>query len=96
MKQVVWKFPLAFADRQTLGVPVAGFTPLKVDTQFGRPYLWALVNPDAAVGTRTVFIRGTGQVTETEKPLTRRDYIDTFTTESGELVFHVFMQNMES
>lgn len=61
MTQTILKFPLVVADEQTVDLAL-GATILSVQFAGGGPLtLWALIDPDAAVETRTIRIYGTGQ-----------------------------------
>lgn len=83
--KVVWKFPLALADRQLINMPT-GAKLLTVQMQDVDICLWALVDPDAAPVQRAITVAGTGHTMlgETGK------YVATFQMAHGELVFHVF------
>lgn len=93
MTQKVYKYPLAWDDRQKISLP-RGAQVLRIDVQAGiyrtgeHPtlFLWALVNPDAETEQRTFRIAGTGHSIRDS----RIEYIDTILLESGALVFHVF------
>lgn len=61
---------------------------LTVQTQFGKPQLWALCDPDEKIGqeSRIFAIYGTGNPID-ENP---GKYISTFQVYDGKGVFHVF------
>jgi len=87
MNKVIWKYELNTTDVQKLGMP-KGAEILTVQTQFDKPCLWALVNPDAEKETRGFMTYGTGHTIPTE-PYPHK-YIGTYQLNSGVLVFHVF------
>jgi hypothetical protein len=81
----IWKWPLPTLDAFTLAMPV-GARPLAVQSQHGRPCLWALVDPAAPLVPRGFRIIGTGQ------PVPGPDwaYVGTFQMHGGDLVYHLF------
>ncbi len=93
MIQKVYKYPLAWDDRQEIMLP-RGAQVLRIDVpaELYRTgtlpglFLWALVNPDAETAPRTIRIAGTGHPID-DSPL---EYIDTVMLDGGSLVFHVF------
>lgn len=85
--QTIWKFPLEVTDEQIIEMPDKS-TILSIQTQFGNPCIWALVNPDADKTKRRFFIFGIGHNVEIEEGLIR--HIGTFQMQEGRLVFHVF------
>ena len=82
----IWKFGLEVTDEQTVEMPV-GAKPLSVQVQHGTPCLWALVDTKAPKQKRIVQIFGTGHPVANEG-----DYVGTFQTEGGALVFHTFIK----
>ena len=62
---------------------------LTVQTQNGKPCLWALVDPKAETEIRVIEIFGTGHPVLSDMG-TSRKYISTFQMQEGRLVFHVF------
>lgn len=80
----VFKYLLTSASPQLIDMPV-GAHILSVQMQFGRPCLWALVDPDAPAECRSITICGTDH----DVPLGGK-FIDTFQVEGGKFVFHVF------
>lgn len=88
MNKTIWKFELEIADTQILTMP-AGAEILTVQTQFGRPRLWALVNPQAKTEDRVIETFGTGHPVRYDMGVDRK-YIDTYQMQGGQLVFHVF------
>lgn len=81
----IWKYPLQIADRQHLRMP-AGAKLLTVQTQTGLPQLWALVDEKAEHDYRAIAIYGTGNPMPDEPG----QYIATFQTHGGDLVWHAF------
>ena len=84
----IWKWPLlgtpeAATDHPTIDMPY-GATVLCVQTQGGRPCIWAEVDPAQPTESRTFVIVGTGQPI----PDDAGPYIGTW--QSGPFVFHVF------
>jgi len=88
MKKVIWKYQLIVTDRQEIKMP-AGAEILTVQTQDGRPCLWALVAPNKTETTRIIETFGTGHEVN-YFDTTVREYIGTYQLEGGQLVFHVF------
>lgn len=84
----VFKYPVALEDPFTVGMP-RNAEILAVQSQYGRPVMWARVRTEHPVTVRTFRIFGTGHPIPTEHKL---NYIDTFQMEGGNLVFHVFEQ----
>lgn len=89
MAQTIWKFELPVEDEPSVRMPL-GAEVLTVQTQAGKPCLWALVDPAAPKHDRRFRIVGTGH------PFDDADahrYIGTFQMHGGALVFHVFERN---
>lgn len=84
MAKTIFKYPLLAADRQVIAMP-EGAELLCVDSQHGRPCLWAIVDPDFPSESRPIEIRGTGHLLGDVGA-----YVGTFFLEDGDLVFHVF------
>lgn len=84
----IWKFPVmeSPADRPEIVMP-AGARLLCVQTQFGQPHLWALVDPDRSQVRRGLLICGTGHPVAAEETAV---YIGTVQVEGGRWVFHIF------
>lgn len=83
----VWKYPFIPRDVLQVDMPI-GAQALCVQLQDGRPCLWALVESEAPVGTRTFRVVGTGHPAEG-----LGSYIGTFQFPEMQLVFHVFEAN---
>jgi len=87
-KQKIWKFDLnIFADSQAIRMPI-GAEILTVQTQDGKPCLWAVVDADSKALTEQRFI----QVYETGQAMIGigldRKYIATI--QLGRTVYNVF------
>jgi hypothetical protein len=85
--QTIWKYEIQTADRQSVSMPENAI-PLAVDTQYGRPCLWALVEPDEPREQVTVEVFGTGHPIQ---PRPDRRYVGTYQLQGGSLIFHVFI-----
>lgn len=83
----IWKYELGLQDHQTLQLP-EGAQLLHVGNQHGALCLWALVDPDAKVIDRRIYVVGTGHKLPTACKLAR--YIGTAMMLGGTLVWHVF------
>ena len=82
----IWKYPIEVTAKQLIAMP-EGAKILTVQTQDGRPCLWALVDPERELKCRLVHTVGTGQ----EVPLGARHYVGTYQLRGGLLVYHVFI-----
>jgi hypothetical protein len=88
MQFVVYKYPLAVVDEQTITLPI-GSQILTVQNQQERLVLYAQVNPNEPCTKQiTIRIRGTGQLW-TEDDETFEHYIGTVMMANG-MVWHVF------
>jgi hypothetical protein len=81
----IWKFELPVRDIAAVEMP-EGARILCVQTQFNKPYVWALCDQERAAVSRRFAIYGTGHAT----PDDPGEYIGTFQIDGGHLVFHVF------
>lgn len=90
--RTIWKYELAVEDRIELEMP-RGAELLTVQTQAGRPRLWALVDPIEPHETRRFRLYGTGHAVS-DPPRTTTEpsqvYVGTFQVFQGEGVFHLF------
>lgn len=84
---VIWKFPLAEADRQTVMIPRQAEL-LCVQVQRDTPCLWARCDSARDSVVIEIAIIGTGSPIRTDDRLT---YVDTFQMRDGHLVWHVFV-----
>ena len=80
----IWKFPVSVADQFTVEMP-AGARVLHVAVQDGKPYMWALVDPDQPTRLRMFHIRGTGHPVDPDLV-----YIGSWMELRGRLVWHLF------
>lgn len=82
----IWKFPLKMVDSQTVSMP-EGSLILTVQTQNGRPCLWALVEEgESEKEDRIIYTQGTGgPFADDPEDLA---YVGTYQLPT--LVFHVF------
>lgn len=80
----VFKYELPVTDIFTLELPQEAEV-LTVQVQYGKPCIWARVNPDAKTEERKFRIAGAGNDVEADAR-----YIGTFQLENGSLVFHLF------
>lgn len=85
MKKTIYKYPFRVDDTFRLALP-AGAQVLTVQTQYNEPCLWAEVDLEKPIETRTFEVRGTGHPMDG----TEGRYINTFQLHNGALVFHVF------
>jgi len=83
--KTIWKFELSITDIQTISMP-RDARILSVQTQFGKPCIWAIVSDDEIKRDRTFIIHGTGHPCSCKK----EDFIGTFLIENRALVFHLF------
>ena len=81
--KAIWKYPLE--PGAVVQMP-AGAEVLCVQEQDGYACLWVLVDPRAPAESRTFAIYGTGH----SLPDRPGDYVGTFQSAGGALVFHVF------
>ncbi len=84
--KVVWKYKLDEVDWQMLQMP-ADAQVLTVQMQSGHLQLWALVDPDRPMRSRSIFIAGTGR--EIPESISS-GYVDSCQILDGKLVYHVF------
>lgn len=96
--QTIWKFPIEIKDEQTIEMP-GGSKILCVNTQGpelvnhhqenipAQAFLWAVVDPKAAIHPVQIYIYGTGNPAPN---LYKASYIGTFQQFGGALVWHVF------
>lgn len=87
--QTIYKYQLSLQNEQALKLPL-GAKILSVDNQNEQLVLWALVDPNQKIQTKTiimVFVTGQEVVLfETTK------FLNTVLFENGRLIFHVFME----
>jgi len=86
MGKVIYKYPLAITDRQTIKIP-AGASILSVGNQRGTLCMWAAADPSNPLKDLEVEIHGTGNPIE-GVPM-EKQFIGTVITEP--FVWHVFI-----
>lgn len=87
MKRVIYKQAITPSELLSLKLP-KGATILTVQTQYGKPCIWFICDPDAEREERVFEIYGTGHELRGDKY--NHQYIGTFQLEGGKLVFHLF------
>ena len=102
MEKTIWKFELETKDNQIVKMPINAKI-LTIQTQFDKPCLWALVDPNADKEDRFIKIFGTGHSVRYNKcsPMLGAEeldecikYIGTYQLHNGSLVFHAFEKNL--
>lgn len=83
--RTVYKYSIPLTDHFSLSLPIDAQL-LAVQTQYGMPQLWALVETDYPTEDRYFRLAGTGHTIEVECP----DYVGTFQIQDGALIFHLF------
>ena len=83
----VYKYPVLLEEYFDLDLP-EGAQILSVQTQCDKPFLWALVDPDAPVKAIDFIMVGTGHPLK-EDPA-HLFHHGTFQIHDGALVFHLF------
>ena len=91
MKRTIWKYDLEVTDEQTIQIP-QGASVLTVDTQDGLPKLWMAVCPGEKKLPVRVAIIGTGNTLWCDG----WTYAGSFKMRQDILVFHVFVEPVES
>jgi hypothetical protein len=84
--KTIWKFELS-PDNMVLKMPKRAKV-LSVQTQLGKPCIWALVDTENGFEERTFEIFGTGH--EIPDDGAERIFLDTFQLHNGMFVFHAF------
>lgn len=88
MTYEVWKYPVFISDEFSLSMPI-GSKLLSVQTQFGKPQLWALVNPDVPKTDRRFRLAGSGHPID---PKWSDGYVGTWQDLGGSFVWHLFAE----
>ena len=83
---VIWKYKLETPDEQIIQMP-RWAKILCVDTQHGKPYLWALVNPKYDKIDVCIRVVETGHVI---RGMEDWNYIGIYKLDDGSVMFHVF------
>jgi hypothetical protein len=88
--KTIWKFELELRDEQEILMPLEA-KPLHVDVQYGKPYIWALVDPEEGLSNYAFYIFGTGHslLAGIENEIS---YLGTFMMLHESMVFHVFVE----
>lgn len=87
----IYKYELLSEKEQSFLLP-EGSKLLTVQVQYGKPHIWALVNPDAPLCTKRIKIYSTGFDNIDDSVLKEFEYFGTFQLHDGNLVFHVFVE----
>jgi hypothetical protein len=82
----VWKFDLTIAGAHEEVKMPAGATLLSAQVQHGGVRLWAKVDTDAPIVTRTMYVCGTGH----RAPVRGSVFVATVQMAGGALVWHIF------
>lgn len=80
----VWKFPIPVKEEIAISMPSNALL-LHVAEQCGEGQLWACVDPSSPRVSRRFWVRGTGWKIEGGA-----NYVGTWMTNSGLLVWHLF------
>lgn len=83
----VYKYPFDINDYFELDLP-EGAMILKLDMQFEKPVLWALVDPSRPLIRRTFRLAGTGH--PIKESFDQLFFHGTFSMMGGSLIWHVF------
>jgi len=86
MKEI-WKYPLE-VSHNILKIPKGGKI-LSVQSQYGRPCLWVLVDPKAEKENVVIKTFGTGHPLSNEET-TDIEFIGTYQLNGGNFIGHVF------
>ena len=89
VNKTIWKWKLRVKETQVINMP-SGAEVLSIQTQQGSPVLWALVNEDNPLTSRTFATYGTGFI----MPENPGKYIGSYQNKLETLVFHVFEQEV--
>ena len=84
----VFKCSIGVTDFQSVTLP-KNAEILTVQVQFGKPCIWALVNPENKPEERKLRLVGTGHDISDDEARKLR-YIGTFQMHDGLLVYHLF------
>ena len=85
MAKVVWKYPVPVEDQFHIDMP-EGAQVLTVQTQAGKPQIWALVDEENEPVHYGFRILGTGHKCHTEVG----KYVGSFQLAGGSFIFHLF------
>lgn len=85
----IYKYPLNLVEHQFISLPV-GAKPLAVKMQREDVCLWALIDAENEMETKSVYIFGTGN--PIEEDLTDATYLGTVLMAQDAFVWHVFIK----
>lgn len=85
--RTIYKYPLQVADVQEVVLP-SGAYMLSAQMQSGNLCLWALVDTNECLETRTVCMYGTGH--RVNQAVEAMQFLGTVQMADGGLVFHLF------
>ena len=83
--KTIWKFPFKLADVVNIEMP-AGAEVVSIQMQGKTPCVWAIVNPDSPLVTKSFAVVGTGHTI----PSYVDDYSHKETLIDGDSVWHIF------
>ena len=89
--RTIYKYPVTIVDEFEVRMP-RGAQPLCVQVQNGDPFLWALVDTEAAPVQRVLQVRGTGHPCD---GFIASHFVGSFQLHGGALVFHLFDPRIE-
>lgn len=89
----IYKYPIVLKDRQEVLLPV-GAAILTVQMQERQINLWATVDTDAALETRTILLFETGEPIVIYYPH-HIFYLGTVQTYDGQRVWHIFEETQK-
>ena len=81
----IWKFPIVRTDEQKIEMPV-GAKVLSVQMQNGIPCIWAIIDTDARIESRSIAVVGTGN------PCWCFTWAFIGTVADGDFMWHVFTE----
>lgn len=82
----IFKYPVEMVDDPKIAMP-RGALVLSVQAQGDMPQVWALVDDQRPLETRSFKLRGTGHAAD---DVEGSRFIGTFQMKGGALVFHLF------
>jgi hypothetical protein len=88
---MIWRFELSEKGNQTIELPL-DYQILTVQTQYGVPCMWVLVDLNKPKEKEIFEIYGTGHEIHYDMGISR-EYIGTWQESSENLVWHLFKYN---
>jgi hypothetical protein len=85
MSRTIWRFPIPAKSEFELELP-QGARVVHVGCKDDAPDMWVLLDKDAEPELRGFLVLATGE----RVPDRSRDYLGTFFTDDGQLVWHLF------